>query len=346
MENNYNQDKNYELEQRATKRLEQMTEEEKTNCVHKEKLRTYLWLCISLYCSLFWIIAIFVPNFINEIKEIAGPAISCIIAGIAVAVFMVVRLFKNNEQLALVRIKRQIKREDSEALKEQKRRELFAKLGFTELDVEDGFNISKIATLGVGAITPDKAVDNPIGSILIDDTAKRVIFKKSSYYSKAFNFSDILKYDVYENERTVIEGKVGASLVGGVLLGPTGAIIGSSKQRIVDEEVTILKVIIYVNNLGCPKIEFAYLEGDSVSKTSRKYTQMIRNLQDILAYLEYIMNNFSLVRNADKQAENLPAKAGKEMSKKERLEEIKELLSAGLISQEDFEQKKKQILGL
>ena len=347
MENNFNQNEQQELEQRANRKLQQMNTIEKAKCIRKEKIRTYWWLGISLYCCLVWIIVLLTSDFSNETENPIGGLIMCIIAGIIISIFMVVKLFKKEDQLALIRIKREIKKEDKETLKKQKSQEIFRKLGFSKTDIEEGFIVSKIADLGVAPLLPNQTMNNPIGKILIDDKNKKVIFEKYSYYTKAFCFSDILKYDIYENEQAVVQGRAGSALVGGLFFGVAGAVVGASRKRGVNEQVNILKIIIYVNDLECPKIEFTYMSGESLSKTSQKYVQTIKNLQEISGYLEYMINSASFIESADKSNDNtISSISQKEVSKKEQLEELKELLSDGLITEEDFEQKKKQILGL
>ena len=39
-----------------------------------------------------------------------------------------------------------------------------------------------------------------------------------------------------------------------------------------------------------PKIEFDYING-SISANSTQYNEMIKNLQEVAAYLEYMINN-------------------------------------------------------
>ena len=224
---------------------------------------------------------------------------------------------------------------------------IFKSGGFYKTDLEEGFSVSKIVKLGAVPLLPSQKDTQTVGKILIDDEHQKVVFEKNNYYTKAFKFSEIIKYDIYENDQTVVQGRAGSALVGGLFLGVTGAIVGASRKRGVNEQVNILKIIIYVNDLECPKIEFTYVGGESLSRTSQKYIQTIKNLQEISGYLEYMINNVSFIESIDKINDNTISHiAQKEISKKEQLEELKVLLSDRLITEEDFEQKKKQILGL
>ena len=143
----------------------------------------------------------------------------------------------------LIRIKREIKKEEKELLKKTNSGNFYKALGFSNNDIEEGFFISKTISLGIPSLSFDKEIKEPVGKIFIDDNNKKVVFSKNSYYTKAFAFADILKYEIYENDKAVVQGRGGAALVGGLFFGATGAIIGSSGRRAVDETVNILKFI-------------------------------------------------------------------------------------------------------
>ena len=62
----------------------------------------------------------------------------------------------------------------------------------------------------------------------------------------------------------------------------------------------------------------------------------------VCSVLEYILNAKAISENDSVFEED----GSMNKSNKEQLQELKEMLDDGLITQEDFEQKKKQILGL
>ena len=72
------------------------------------------------------------------------------------------------------------------------------------------------------------------------------------------------------------------------------------------------------------------------------YRDAVKNVQELCSLLEYIINAKTLEQSANSQSHEIAI----EKSPKERLQELKEMLDDGLITQEDYEQKKKQILGL
>ena len=70
---------------------------------------------------------------------------------------------------------------------------------------------------------------------------------------------------------------------------------------------------------------------------------MKNNIQSVCSMLEYMLNEKTLEQSSSvKHVENNSIQT----SNKVQLQELKEMLDDGLITQEDYEQKKKQILGL
>ena len=320
MENNFSKNAKQELEERAKSKLEQMTTQEKAQCVQKEKKRTYWWLGISLYCSLVWIIFPFTNAFGEETYNPIGGFIMCAIAGITISVCMIVKLFKNEDQIALIRILRETKKEIKEelAIKEKQERVVLERKKLQDL-VGEGFVISQTIPIGVSELTTTK--------LLIDNEYKQFVYISGRYHTKKYKFSDIINYEVYENGNSKVQGRAGAALIGGAFFGFGGLIAGSS---------------IRLNDFSSPQITIPYIRGE-VDKSGIEYRKIIMNLQSVCSMLEYMLNEKTLEQSsAIKQEE----KVVNEKSKKEQLQELKEMFDEGLISQEDFEQKKKQILGL
>ena len=179
--------------------------------------------------------------------------------------------------------------------------------------------------------------------LLIDNQNKKFIYQKGKKYSKTYNFSDLINYEVYENGKSQVQGRAGSALIGGAFFGLGGAIVGGSRSRSINEKCNQLKLILRVNDFNCPEIVIIYVNNVDVDKNSSIYKNMKSNLQSVCSMLEYMLNEHTLEQSsAVKQEEKNPVNT----SSKEQLKELKEMLDDGLITQEDYEQKKKQILGL
>ena len=175
--------------------------------------------------------------------------------------------------------------------------------------------------------------------LLIDNDNKAFVYQRGKTYSKAYSFKDIINYEVYENGKSKVQGRAGSALIGGAFFGLGGLIIGSSMSRNVNEKCNQLKLFIRLNDIDCPQIVIVYVDNVEWDKSGLTYRNMKENLQSVCSVLEYMMNNRTL-----EQSETNENKSSN--SQKEQLQELKEMLDDGLITQEDYEQKKKQILGL
>lgn len=184
---------------------------------------------------------------------------------------------------------------------------------------------------------------NNCSTILIDETKQKLIFQKGRKISEAISFSAITGYDVYENGESKVSGTAGKALVGGVFFGLGGMIVGSSMGRKISNQCEQLKLIIHISNLNCPQIVLSFVD-KKCEKSSSAYRKKIENLQYVCSTLEYIINRKTLEESATQsQTKDISVEKA---SNKEKLQELKEMLDEGLITEEDYEQKKKQIIGL
>lgn len=205
------------------------------------------------------------------------------------------------------------------------------------------------------SIKPEIVTDNNLKTInitasgwsetklLIDNQNKKFIYQRGKIHSKTYSFSDLINYEVYENGKSQVQGRAGSALIGGAFFGLGGLIVGSSMSRNVNEKCNQLKLIIRLNDFDCPEIVITYVNTVDLNKSSWTYKNMKNNIQTVCSMLEYMLNEKTLEQSsAGKQEEKNSVNA----SSKEQLQELKEMLDDGLITQEDYEKKKKKILGL
>ena len=177
--------------------------------------------------------------------------------------------------------------------------------------------------------------------IFINNENRTISFTISNLKSREYKFADLLRYEITEDGDSVVKGTAGRALVGGMFFGLGGAIIGSSMSRKVKNKCSQLNVIIYLNDVNNPTINIPVLNVET-NKNSDIYRNAISLAQEICGTLEYAMNQKTLQESSSSNE----AQQKEEPSKKEQLKELKEMLDEGLITQEEFDKKKKQILGL
>ena len=327
MENNFTKNRKQQIENQAKERWAQMNATEKAKCVQKEKKRTYWWLGSGLICFILGTIATLIIVLTSNVPTDEDNPVRTIlplmvIIGIIIAICMVIKILKKEEKIALIRITRELKKEFTEDETDEKEEKVFS-----------NFSISKEIVITVDGKSTVK--------LLIDDVRKQFIYQHNTSFSKTYDFCDLINYEVYENNKKTIQGRAGSALVGGVLFGVGGAIVGGSRQREIDEACTQLKLIIRLNDLERPQIVIDYQIADKSVNLLVRY-RMRENLQMVCSVLEYILNAKAISENDSVFQED----GSMNKSNKEQLQELKEMLDDGLITQEDFEQKKKQILGL
>ena len=97
-------------------------------------------------------------------------------------------------------------------------------------------------------------------------------------------------------------------------------------------------------DLDRPQIVITYVDNVAWDKTGFTYRVMKENLQQVCSALEYMMNAKTLEQAAAKKPVTQIIK--EDRSLKEQMQELKEMLDSGLITPEEYEQKKKQLLNL
>ena len=317
------------IAERSKRKLGKMLPAEKAEYAKKERKRTFWWLGISLFCCIAWISSMFETS--SAPSDTAdNPIVSLIIAtaiGLAIAIIMIMKLFKKEEQLALIRITRETKKELKLEMEKKKVQDA----------VGDDFVISKAVPLS------EQGAKN--AKLVIDNEHRQFAYVSDKFSSKKYNFSDIINYEIYENGNSKVQGRAGSALIGATFFGLGGAIIGSSRGRAVNEKCNQLKLIIRLNDFDNPQIIIPYIDNVSWDKSGAIYRGMMENLQAVCSNLEYMINAKTLEESSVEKEETTENRI-EPKQKKEQLQELKEMLDDGLISEEDFEKKKNQILGL
>lgn len=171
----------------------------------------------------------------------------------------------------------------------------------------------------------------------IDDNHKLVRFKTGMIQiTKKYN--EILDFELIENDETIVKGGAGKALVGGLLFGTTGAIIGSSGNKKASAIVQKVEIIVRLRDMNYPTISYSIINTPT-KKTSTLYSLNMRIAQDIISSLEIITKNY-------KNQNTISTESSNSFSVADEILKFKQLLDSGIITKEEFDDKKKQLLGL
>ena len=204
----------------------------------------------------------------------------------------------------------------------------------------DYTNVRSCATV----FSPTKTVGNYFA---IDENSRQWALYKGLFPSwkndVPRSYHDIVDFELLEDGSSITKGGVGSALVGGFLFGRTGAIVGSiTGAKKTKQTCTNLTIKITVNTIGQPT-EYIKLITSSTKRESAAYKRELQYAQDILSLLQLMCNE------AEQEAKNPPAPAAAPAAEASPIDEIrkyKALMDEGIISEEEFRMKKKQLLGL
>lgn len=156
---------------------------------------------------------------------------------------------------------------------------------------------------------------------------------------KIYKFEDIFDYEVIEDEETETKQKggalsgVGKGLLGGMFFGGIGALAGAASGNKKSKSKTIitsLKIVISLkssfNQVTIPIIE-------TPTKNYQPFKDRCQEITVILDKIKQMNENISNKNNNDSSVDSV-----------EEIRKYKKLLDEGIITEEEFNQKKKQLL--
>jgi len=152
-----------------------------------------------------------------------------------------------------------------------------------------------------------------------------------------YNFEDILEFELIQDGETITSGGLGRAIVGGALFGGIGAIVGGiSGSKNSKSIVSNLKIKVTINNLETRPVYLSYIEDFLVEKDSWIYKKHIEEAHQVLSILSIIT----------KQNEVMTKQSFETTSTADEIMKFKTLFDQGVITQEQFELKKTQLLNL
>ena len=183
-------------------------------------------------------------------------------------------------------------------------------------------------------------ITKSVGDYLkIDEGAKKwyIGSEKKKKQPIVHDFSDIVDFELLEDGNSLASGGLGRAAVGGVLFGGVGAIVGGTTgKKKTKNTCTELKIKITLNSITSPTEYIDFVSGGAEFKRDGViYKMTIKNAQECLSLLQVMCNS-----------RNLSSPTPQPVSAADEIKKFKELLDIGAITQEEFDQKKKQLLGL
>lgn len=186
--------------------------------------------------------------------------------------------------------------------------------------------------------------------IWFDDNHKWFVLPKGTLNAKidksyVFRYDEIIDFEVLEDGTSITKGGLGKALVGGYVFGLAGAIAGGTSKK-TKQICNKLEVKITTRNQDHPALYIKMLSGET-KKDSWVYKQLSKNVQNILSKFMVIVDQLEQENQVANQplqgANSINPSAG--VSVADEIKKFKELLDMGAITQEEFDMKKKELLG-
>lgn len=145
------------------------------------------------------------------------------------------------------------------------------------------------------------------------------------------NFDTI---DVIEDGNDIVQGSVGSALVGGALFGDVGAVVGSVVgKKTLKKEIKKLEINIKLKNSTIPNVKVILIQSPTKSDNP-----VCKKMYDIA---KQIVEKFDKIGNSE-----AVYSSESDFSAADEILKYKNLLDMGVITSEEFETKKRQLLGL
>lgn len=150
-----------------------------------------------------------------------------------------------------------------------------------------------------------------------------------------FKFSDLLNYELIEDRTSIIKGGLGSAIAGGFLFGGAGAIVGGGLGKKHKDLCNSMSIMVSVRNPYISTFEIKLISTET--KKGRMLYKMIKKTANEIIALFSIISGMS--ENSDGQQPRFASSA-------DEILKYKQLADAGVITPDEFEAKKKQLLGL
>lgn len=165
---------------------------------------------------------------------------------------------------------------------------------------------------------------------------------KQKKFKTIHAYDEVLGVELIEDGTTVTSGGLGRAAVGGLAFGGVGAIVGGSTGKKKAKNLcTELRVKITMRDPGNPVeyIDFIAGFGAEYKKDGFLYKSLAKQAQECMSLFQIIL---------DENERSAPAveAAPQNGSAADEIKKFKELLDLGAITQEEFDAKKKQLLGI
>ena len=184
--------------------------------------------------------------------------------------------------------------------------------------------------------------------LALDSANQKFLVKVDSAW-KILPFGQLVSYELCRDGSSIVSGNAGGALVGGLLFGAVGAVAGAAGPRNVDKYCSELYISIVDKAAQRYRIP---LVTERISENSADYRVAIERARDMLSILDAVSAGSKEMKTSEQPSERAihaietpqPVSEGLSDETVRALKNYKELLDSGIITQEEFDNKKHELL--
>lgn len=171
----------------------------------------------------------------------------------------------------------------------------------------------------------------------------KVVENAVSAGDKIYSFNDLIDYELLEDDISIASGGLGRAAVGAVAFGGVGAVVGAvTGKKTTKKKITQLILKINLNDSTMPCVMIPYITSPTKT-TSKEYKEAFNEAHQVLSMLALIVEQSKHLDLTPITTTNVQIVQENSL---EQIKKLKDLLDIGAITQEEFDLKKKQLLGL
>lgn len=185
-------------------------------------------------------------------------------------------------------------------------------------------------------------------SIFIDANTKRWVYWNTlSTNYQIYRFEDLINYEILEDGDSIVKGRAGSTIIGGVLLGGIGALAGAASSRKTKTICRDLRVRIIVNDLNSNQIIIPLINSETKTD-SLVYKLAKKRAEEFTALFAVILADVQNEKSANKEDKSVETimSVNNNDNNYHEIEILHDLMTKGIISQDEFNDKKKKLLGM
>jgi hypothetical protein len=185
------------------------------------------------------------------------------------------------------------------------------------------------------AFVPTKSIDK---YFFVDENNKQFRVGKDGVIC---NYADLLDFELLEDGETLLKGGFGGAIIGGMVAGVGGATLGAVLGKKTKGVCNSMDIVLTVKNSVSDTLYITFIGGIFAKDTPR--TSLV--YQDAQSKAQQCLSALKIIADENAGGGNEPA-AGPAVDTAAELQKYHELMKSGVITEDDYNAKKAQLLGL